>query len=66
MPVLIQEMKDEPGRLRLDISHAMASIIGQDIGGDAAGWETAWEAMEEGFEVNLNATQKFRRDNTVS
>ena len=66
MPVLIQEMKDEPGRLRLDISHAMASIIGQDIGGDAAGWETAWEAMEQGFEVNLNATQKFRRDNTVA
>ena len=66
MPVLIQEMKDEPGRLRLDISYTMASIIGQDVGGDAEGWETTWKAMEADFEVNLKTTTDFRRDNSLT
>lgn len=65
MPVLIQEMKNEPGRLRLDISYALASIIGNDIGANADGWEAAWSEMEGTFEIDSAATKKFRKANKV-
>jgi hypothetical protein len=57
---LINRLRIEKGRFRLDIVHALSSIAGEQKGGKAEDWEAWWRTTGSSFTVDASRTKSFR------
>jgi len=65
MPVLVQRLAKETGRMRVDLVYALSSIAGEQLGKDADEW-TAWMRTKGGpFQVDKAKTAAYREENRV-
>lgn len=51
VPLLIQRLGVEQGRLRLDLADALAELTGKDLGPDPELWASWWKASGEGLDL---------------
>ena len=65
IPALIVRLEKELGRLRLDLVHALSAIAGEQKGQTAAEWKTWWVANQAGFEVDVAASEAYRKTTRV-
>ncbi len=59
VPVLIARLEKEKGRMRLDLTHALSAIAGDQKGQTAAEWMGWWKTNGPSFEVNAEASAEF-------
>ncbi len=65
VPVLIDRLSKETGRFRLDVTHALASIAGDQVAGSVEEWRQWWEAQRLSFTPNPEKTAAYRREYLV-
>ncbi len=62
IPLLIQQMEAEEGRLVADCGTALESLTGRRFGQDLEGWKKFWERFGDVFEVPTEAEMKRRAE----
>lgn len=65
MPALIQRLDQEHGRFQLDLVHALSCIAGAQKGRTAEAWKEWWRTHGAGFEVEPDASRKYRETTRV-
>ncbi len=65
IPPLIDRLRRESGRFRLDVNYALASIAGGKQGTSADEWSDWWKANSATFAVAAERTARFRAQNRV-
>ena len=60
IPVLIKRLSKEKGRMRLDLTHALSSIVGSQEGSDAKQWASWWSKNGASFSVDPAASKAYR------
>ncbi len=65
MPVLVQRLARETGRMRCDLVHALSSIAGEQHGKTAEEWTTWMKTKGGPFQVDSAKTQAYRAETRV-
>ena len=57
---LIGQLEKEPGRLRLDVNYALASVFARQAAQEPIAWRDHWASARETFAVDREASARFR------
>ncbi len=60
VPALIERLRKEQGRLRMDLVHALSSIAGEQKAQTAEAWAGWWTTNGPSFEVDAAASAAYR------
>lgn len=60
VPALIERLRREQGRLRMDLVHALSCIAGEQKAQTAEAWAGWWTTNGPGFEVDAEASAAYR------
>lgn len=60
VPALIERLRKEQGRLRMDLVHALSCIAGEQKAQTAEAWAGWWATNGPSFEVNAEASAAYR------
>jgi len=65
IPVLLNRLKLEKGRMRLDLMYALSSIAGNKEGYRFTDWDKWWKTHADSFTVDPERTKTFRASTRV-